>query len=154
VEELIPFSSGMVKAQEQKGRPGKEYLLLTRYLADFMIKKVGSPMTWDWNHEAASVGLREDELMKALHPKLRKAAAYKSRELNELWLLVVSGYRLSQAMGLRLEYELNSFALVSKELQKSLYNRIFLYQYMLDVIYQWPGWIKIGEENLIPTIKE
>ena len=58
-------------------------------------------MTWDWDHEAASVGLQQDELMAALEAKLRKAPAYSSKGVDDLWLLVVSGHRLSQAMGLR-----------------------------------------------------
>jgi hypothetical protein len=152
VQELISFSHYMVRTGQERGKPGEEYELLQRYLADLSIKKVGSPMTWDWNHEAAFVGLQEDELMAALEAKLRKAPIYSSKGFDDLWLLVVSGYRLSQAMGLRLEYELNSFATVNEELRNSLYGKVFLFQYMLDVIYEWPGWVKIGEEKLFPTI--
>ncbi len=88
-------------------------------------------------------------------PKAVRTDNYLKRDKpDELWLLAVGEHRLSQTIPPFMLDKLNSFGTLNKKLQESGFARVFLYQYVLDVMYEWPGWKKHGEENFIPTIDE
>ena len=91
------------------------------------------------------IGLSEEGLLSIIESKINKGERYRLRGLNELWLLVVFGHRISQSVPHRLKYKLEEFRILNSILSKSSYNYIFLYLYMYDVIYRWPNWIKFGE---------
>jgi hypothetical protein len=152
VSELIKLSLEMIASDRKEIKPGTNYPLLNKYLAKFCLEKVGCYITWEWNYNFAWVGLTEVELIDAIRTKIEKIVNYKQKDLDELWLLIISGHRLSQDMGRLLEYKLNTYSHLNSVLKKSGYSKAYTYQYMLNVIYQWPGWTKIGTEDLIPTI--
>ena len=144
-DEVIKLSREMINSNCKEIRPGNNYPLLSKYLKRFRVEKCRCRITWEWNYNVSSVGLTETALMKTVESKI--VADYKGKDIDEVWLLIVSGYRLSQALGIRLSDKLNTFGRLNNLLSKSGYNKIYLYQYMIDVIYEWPGWVKIGREN-------
>jgi len=156
VQELLSLSLRMIAADSLETTPDKKnYPLLNYYVEKLTLKKVGSYLTWDWDHTAAFVGCSEEELINTVTPKAVRTDNYlKNDKFDELWLLVVSEHRLSQTIPPFLFDELNSFGTLNKELQESGFARVFLYQYMLDVVYEWPGWKKLGEEKIISTIDD
>ena len=86
--------------------------------------------------------------MNVIKPKL---VNYRNENFQELWLLVASGTRLSQTMPLRLSYKLRAFHRLEETLKGSHYDKVYIFQYQLGVVYEWPGWRKIGKERLIQT---
>jgi len=146
-DELIKLSLEMIDSDCQEIKPLGNYPLLSKYLEKFCLERAGCYITWQWNHNASSVGITETRLINATKSKIEKVVNYKEKNIDELWLLIVSGHRLSQAMGLNLHHKLNTFDQLNNFLKHSGYNKIFIYQYMFDVIYKWPGWVKIGKEN-------
>ena len=120
----------------------------------FYFEQVNCYITWEWNHIASFIGLSESELINVAKPKIDKATDYRKSHIEKLWLIIVSGVKLSQTMPVHLADKLNSFEQLDSLLMASNYERVFLYQYQLGVIYEWPKWIKIGKERLFRTIPE
>ena len=140
----------MLKANWERLRPDPAFPLLNGYLKEFILKRPDLYITWDWNHDVSSVGVTEKELMDIITPKVNEVSSYKREHFDELWLVVVSGYRLSQAMGVLSEKRLASYENLNKLLEQSGYDKVYLYQYMFDVIYGWPGWVvKSKKRNVI-----
>jgi len=154
VQELLILSLHMIATNSLETKPDKkDYPLLSHYVEKLTLERVGCYITWEWDHTAAFVGLSEEELIDTVAPKAVRTGNYlKKDNYDELWLMVVSEHRLSQAIPPRLLDKLNSFGTLNKELQEFGFARVFLYQYLFEVIYEWPGWKKVGEEKLIPTI--
>jgi pyridoxal phosphate enzyme (YggS family) len=140
IDELIRISLYMINNGINEISTFAEYPLLNRYLSKFQLEKTGIYIAWDWNHNVTWVGLSEEELIKSIEKK--SLANYKAQNIDEVWLIIISGHELSQAMGVHLDYKLNNFNKFNSLLMQSKYNRVFIYQYMLDLIYSWPGWIK------------
>jgi len=129
---------------------GGKYPLLDQYLKELHLHKTEVSFHPQWGGvDASSVGLDEDELINAIQEKINKAGKYQVQGINELWLLIVSGHRLSQAMPPpeHLQYKLKSFGRLNNLLRKSGYNKVYLSQRMFAVIHEWPGWKKITEKN-------
>ena len=156
VQELLSLSQCMIaNGSLEKAPDENNYPLLSRYIKKLTLERVGCYITWEWNHNAAFVGLDEEELIETITPKIVRTGNYlKKDKFDELWLLIVSEHRLSQTIPLRLLDKLNSFGTLNNELQESNFAKVFLYQYQFDIVYEWPGWKKIGKEKLIPTIEE
>ena len=152
IDELIQVSLEMFKTGQQKISPGINYPLLNKYLKKFCLEKVNCYITWEWNHNASFIGLSERELINTVKSKIDRAKDYLKRHVDELWLIVVSDVRLSQAMPVDLIAKLNTFNKLDRLLLGSNYKNVFLYQYQIGVIYKWPNWSKIGGEQLYPTI--
>jgi len=150
-DELIKLSLGMIDSDYKEIKPGGDYPLLNKYLEKYSLERAGCYITWQWNHNASFVGITETRLINATKSKIEKVVNYKEKNIDALWLLIVSGHRLSQAMGLNLHHKLNTFDQLNNLLKHSGYNKIFIYQYMFGVIYEWPGWVKIGKENFIKS---
>jgi len=146
-DELIKLSLEMINSGYKEIKPGESYPMLIKYLKKFRLEKAECYITWEWNYSVSSIGITEKELINAVKPKIKKVPTYKEKNIDELWLLIISGYRLSQAMGMRLSDKLNTFHQLNILLSQSGYNKVYLYQFMFDVVYEWPGWIKIGKEN-------
>jgi hypothetical protein len=148
INELVQFALEMIQNNIIEAEPKANYQLLMNYVKNMFIKNSGCYITWDWNHNVSSIGLSEAELIDAIKAKL--VANYSESKFDELWLLIYSGDRLSQAMGIHLLYELNNYRSLEEMLRKSCFNKIFIFRYMFDSIYKWPEWIKIkGEDDVI-----
>ena len=154
INELIQLSLAMIETNSEAISPGSNYPLLNKYLNKFHLKKVGCYITWEWNHNASSIGLTESELIDTIQPKIAKAESYIRNDIDGLWLLVVSGFRLSQTMPVHLSNKLLSYKKLNYLLSRSIFEKVYIYQYMIGVIYEWPNWIKIGKEQLYPTIQD
>lgn len=154
VKELIDSSLKLVITGSKYYLPDEHHPLMKKYLSSFSLEKVGCSIMWDWNHNAAFIGLTEDELINTIQPKTEKVMKFKSENIEEYWLLVVDGPYLSQEMGLRLQYKLPDYTRVDKLLRESKFKAMYIFQYMFDVVYQWPGWAKVGEEKLISTVTD
>ena len=152
IEELIQLSHEMLESNHDKIKPGSAYPLLNKYLKQFYLKRVDCYITWEWNHISSFIGLTETELIKTIQPKIKKSKHYRKNDLDELWLIIVSGTNLSQTMPTHLGETLRTFDTTNAILSESFFNKVFIYQYMLYVLYEWPEWIQIGEEKLYPTI--
>jgi hypothetical protein len=140
IEELIRLSLYMINKKIKEIFPSTEYPLLNKYLSKFYLEKVQVYIEWDSNHNVATIGLSEEKLIKSIEKKL--VANYKGQNIDEVWLIIVSGHRLSQAMGIQLINKLNNFNKFNGLLMQSKYNKVFIYQYMFSLIYSWPGWTK------------
>lgn len=146
-DELVKLSREMINSDCEETRLGNNYSLLNEYLKKFRLEKCGCYIIWHWNYNVSFIGLTETALINTVESKIKEVTKYKEKDMDELWLLIVSGYRLSQALGIRLSDKLNTFARLNNLLSKSGYDKVYLYQYMFDVIYEWPGWVKIGRGN-------
>lgn len=147
IGELVKFALDIIQKDINETEPDDIFPLLMKYIKKIFVKKAGCNIAWDWNYNVSSVGLAESELINSVRSKL--IANYSDSKFDELWLLIVSGYRLSQAMGIHLVYELNSYRNLKDMLRASCLNRVFIYQYMFDIIYEWPQWVKIKGKNTI-----
>ena len=148
VEELMQLAIKMIISDCKEMIPGYEYPLLKEYLKKFHLEKVGCYITWEWNYNVSSVGVTETELINTITPKIDKISLYKGKDFDDIWLLIISGCRLSQSMGTRLAYQLNTFDQLRDLLKKSGYHRVFIYQTMIDEIYKWPDWERIKKISL------
>jgi hypothetical protein len=148
IDEVIQLSIDMICTNSEEIRADKrKFPFFNQYLEKFRLKRINFPhhISWDWNQNASSIGLTEHEFINAIQSKMKKAHRYRRKRIEELWLLIISGYRLSQAMPPPefLGNQLNDFYQLNDLLKTSGYNRVYLYQYMFDAIYKWPGWIKL-----------
>jgi len=106
-------------------------------------------ITWG-GVDASFIGLEQNELIDSIRKKISKAKDYRQKELNELWLLIVSTSRLSQGMPPEdLSYKLSGFDQLNNLLKNSAYDKVYLYQSNFAIIYEWPGWIKFGKLNFL-----
>jgi len=142
----------MMKSNSEKIKPGSNYPLLNKYLKQFFLKKVDCYITWEWNHSASFIGLTEPELIDTIQPKIEKSKHYKKKDLDELWLVIVCGTSLSQTMPIHIREMLRTFYTIDVISSKSFFSKVFIFQYMLCVLYEWPKWLQVGEEKLFPTI--
>jgi len=108
--------------------------LLAQYLREVQLHRVhGLWITlWDWNYNSASVGLSDQELMDCTRKKL---PGRKPADATEFWLLIVSGSHLSQSIGPR--PGLNRLKSTSQALTNSNYDKVFIYQYVHDTIFEF-----------------
>jgi hypothetical protein len=143
IRELVGFALKMVRACCEMLNPESSYPILSKYLKKINIKQVGCHSTWEWNHNVSFIGISETELLNCLKPKVDKAGSYKRDNIDELWLLVASGAKLSQATPVYLQNYLKSFQEVNALLTQSAFKHCYFLQYMSSSVYKWPGWQKI-----------
>lgn len=96
VGELVQLSLGMLKSGHREVTLGNHYPLLRRYLKKFYFEQVNCYITWEWNHIASFIGLSESELINVAKPKIDKATDYRKSHIEKLWLIIVSGVKLSR----------------------------------------------------------
>ncbi|MFA5038611.1 MAG: hypothetical protein WC732_02915 [Candidatus Omnitrophota bacterium] len=130
--------------------PLDDFPLLKKYVAKIRLNKVGCYITWDWNHSGGFVGFSEDELVRVIS---RKASQDNSENsCGETWLLIVAdgGEGISQSMGVPHLHELNSFGTVNRMLEASSFDRVYIFQYLLDRIFEWRcgrGWFLVRDRG-------
>ncbi|MFH0986261.1 MAG: hypothetical protein V1882_12155 [Candidatus Omnitrophota bacterium] len=141
----VQFGTDMMSFLADKGgelaREFKEYSgsfkskLLTKYVSKIIASKTScNYIEWNWNHSAAGVGLTEEELKAAIGSKI--VTSFDRAQFGEVWLMIVSGHEMSQAMGLPNIEELNKFAVVNSMLDKSQFDRVLIFEYMFDRILE------------------
>jgi len=152
--ESVPFIDELINCAKVFMEKGKKtvlvpekYKILNKYVDEIDIYKIegSSHLRWESSLNVGSIGLTEEGLLNIIESKINKGEGYRLKSLNELWLLVVFGHRISQSAPPKLKYKLEEFGNLNSILSKSSYNNIFLYLYMYDVIYRWPKWIKYGK---------
>lgn len=103
IQEIIKASLGNLPKQlgeEKVVIPSNEFPLMNRYLASLKLKKVDFPVScqyqWDWpSPYVVWLGPTEAELISIVEPKIKKC---KKLNLEETWLLIVSGPQMSQTL--------------------------------------------------------
>ena len=147
--ELVKICVQMISSGSREAKPDSKYPLLDEYVRKITLEEVGCYMTWGWNFDASFVGLSEPELVNTITPKIKKIAMYKKKPFDELWLLIISGHLLSQAMGGSKDFSstLHSFRRLNHLLEKSGFDRVYIYQRMHDTVYKWPGWLRIERKR-------
>ncbi|MDD5019450.1 MAG: hypothetical protein PHS61_03395 [Candidatus Omnitrophica bacterium] len=127
-----------------------DFPLLKKYVAKIRLNKAGCYITWDWNHSVGFVGLSEDELSGVISRKTGQDNSENS--CSETWLLIIGdgGEGISQSMGLPHIDELNSFGTVNGILGGSSFDRVYIFQYLLDRIFEWRrgrGWLLVRDRE-------
>lgn len=154
VNELITFIESRVpKLSNNKltsyDLPSDEYFLLQRYLKKiFLTDSKCHYISWNWTDSASFVGLNEHEFFRVVKSKIQ---AFQLPNIKETWVLVVSGVELSQSMGLPHVSEFSNFRSVNEQLQKSRIDKLFVYLYCFDQIFEWQhksGWLERCGANL------
>ena len=147
IDELINCTKIFIVEDKKSSLVPETYKILNKYIDRIDISKINdtSFLKWECDINAGSIGLKEEELIKTITPKIKKAEEYFQKELDELWLLIAFGPLISQTVPPRLEYKLDDFKNLNLILRNSKYNCIFLYLYLYDVIYKWPGWSKYSK---------
>ena len=155
IDELINCSKAFIIKSGKSVLIPKRYKILNKYVDEINIYKIGgnSHLRWNSNLNVGFIGLTEEGLLSIIESKINKGERYRLGDLNELWLLVVFGHRISQSVPPRLKYKLEEFRILNSILSKSSYNYIFLYLYMYDVIYRWPNWIKFGKGKFFNLVE-
>ena len=114
--------------------------LLNRYLKRLHLGDAGCHAMWNWNHSAGWVGLSEEELHGIISQKLMIS---RPADVEENWLLVVSGHQLSQSMGRLSVNELRGYQRLNKALEQGPYDNAYIFQYMSNRVLLWQpsnGW--------------
>jgi len=140
---LVQEKSGQVAAASLECTDLTCYPLLQEYLEGVDLSRPGCYMMWNWDLNAACVGLSEEELKGVILPKLR---SQKPADVAENWLLVVSGLRLSQSMGLPHVEELGDYRCLNKALAQGPLDRVYVFQYAFGRILEWSlkeGWVEV-----------
>lgn len=136
-EELIVLVQGLA-GQVTKARTVfrnlEGFALLGKYLRGVVLSRPGCYMTWDWDKNAAFVGMNEAELSRTVSPKLQRP---RPRDVDENWLLVVSGHRLSQSMGVPHIEQFRAYVCLNKALANGPYDAVYVFEYMLSRILRW-----------------
>jgi hypothetical protein len=155
INDLINCTKELILESKKSILVLEKYKILSKYVDQIDIYKieVNSHLKWESNLNVGSVGLTEEGLISIIESKINKVERYRLRGVNELWLLVVFGHRISQSIPPRLKYKLEEFRILNSILSKSSYNYVFLYLYMYDVIYRWPNWIKFGEGKFFDLVE-
>lgn len=138
VDELIEFtlkySSEATNEWKEFSDFGAPFLLLEKYLRKIRLKPVDFYIDWDWNHSAAFIGLTEQELKTCIRDKCNVS---RPTNIDENWLLVVSGWQLSQSMGFPAVEELQQYTSVNTLLGNGPYDKVYIYTYMVNGILEW-----------------
>lgn len=137
VTELLMFGVSQCETlKEEESRFDSfplDYPLLNKYLKKMYLKKVNCWITWD-RASAAFVGTSEEELEKCVLKKLRTS---RPQQKAKSWLLIVSGAYMSQQIGLTHCETFNKFAQLNERLEGSSFDKVFLFDYMLNRILCW-----------------
>ena len=137
VSELIRFlisKDGNLTSEFYEFREDFNSELLTKYLDKVVAQKTAcNYIGWNWNHSASGVGLSEDELKMTI---MSKVLTVFNDGFDEIWLIIVSGDGMSQAMGLPEVETLHEFNEVNTMLDKSHFDRVFIFEYMFDRILE------------------
>ena len=134
------FNTAELEATFRDFGPG--YPLLGEYLREICVERAGEDippelLQWQWNHDVAWAGLGESELLAAILPKLDSS---RPTGISDNWLLVVSGHRLSQCMGLPEVSQFKRYRQVNQALIKGPYDKVYIFQYMFGRVILWqPG---------------
>lgn len=147
IDELINCTKEFIMKSKKSVLIPEKYKTLSKYVDEIDIYKIGgnSHLIWNSNLNVGFVGIKEEELIKTIMPKIKKTKKYLLKKLDELWLLVAFGPLISQTVQPRLKFKLEEFKTLNSIIGKSSYKNIFLYLYLYDVIYRWPNWIKFGK---------
>jgi len=147
IDELINCTKIFIVEDKKSSLVPETYKILNKYIDRIAIYKINdtSFLKWECDINAGFIGIKEGELIKTITSKIKKAEEYFQKKIDELWLLIAFGYRISQTVQPRLKFKLEGFETLKLVLSKSSFTHIFLYLHWYDVIYRWPNWEKFGK---------
>jgi len=155
IEELINCTKLFIVEDKKSSLVPEAYKILNKYIDQIDVSKINdtSFLKWECDINTGSIGLKEKELLNVITPKISKDKIYYLKNLDELWLLVTFGWRISQSAPPRLKYKLEEFKTLNLVLSKSSYTHVFLYLHWYDVIYRWPNWEKFGKGKFFDLVE-
>ncbi len=155
IDELINCTKVFIMKGKKSVLIPEKYKILNKYVGRIDIYKIEGNFFFKWRFSlnAGSIGLKKEDLLRIIEHKVSREKQYLQKGFDELWLLVIFGHRISQTVFPRLEHKLKTFSALNSLLDTSSYNYVFLYLYMVDVIYRWPNWEKIGEGNFFNLVE-
>ena len=129
IDELIDFVKTNLRKETESFSILANDKPLNKYVCKIIIKKIDGTqhLKWNSNINVGSIGLHKESLLSIIRSKIRKENTNLSKNLDELWLLVVFGHRISQSAFPKLKYELEAFTDLNLILKKSKFKHIFLY---------------------------
>ena len=144
-KELIDLAVVMKNSGITETTPRFNQKLLLKYLEKLQLKKFNStrPLEWNWDKDVEHIGVSEQELIDSVHGKT--LTNYKDKDImDELWLVIISGWRVSQDIpDISLYEKLKEYTRLDATLKKSNFDNVFLYLHSWSAIYEWPAWNKI-----------
>lgn len=145
VTEIIRCTQAYAKIVPASATDFSAEPLVSQYVKQIRLKRINSRLSWGWNQNTAWLGTDSKAFVDCIRRKTVKN--YDRHDLSNLWLLIVSGPHLSQALGMDLHLVLPKITDAEELLKNSGFAKAYVLQYMFDVAYEWPGWRKIGQEN-------
>lgn len=128
----------------------EQYPLLNKYVEYLELQQVKCYMFWDWSHNAECVGLQEEELRGIIQAKIDK---HVQSQVDENWLLITSGTRLSQQMGYLFVKKMNKYTSVCDLLNDCPFNKVYIYDYTRSKVFLWTldgGWVAATTNESTP----
>lgn len=138
INQLVDCAKGQLEGLPIAVSDFAAYPLLSQFLKQVRLKRIRCHMSWDWNYNTAWIGTEPKAFVETVRAKTEQQ--YETGGLDDLWLLIVSGPHLSQATGLDLDHHLPNIPKADTLLRSSSFSKAFVFQYMFDVAYEWPGW--------------
>jgi len=108
--------------------------LLSQYLKELRLEYHSHGFDWGIR-DFAWVGISEQELLKTIERKTN--IKYGEKGLSEIWLLIVSGTNLSQAVPPFELLRLDTYSECNKILCTSEFREVYFFIYMQDQILRW-----------------
>ena len=148
VQELIVFAfgkekTGQIRNESKDYRDFSNYPLLNIYLEKISLIRLDCyGIFWDWNYNAAWIGVNEDELKSTITPKLKNK---RPGNIIEYWLLLSCGLGTSQQMGLPKLHirELKNATSLNLKINRGPFDKIYIYQRKHGSVVSWDkgiGW--------------
>ncbi len=141
IEQLLQLAIVMVTKGATAQAEFGGYPILEKYLLKFTLKNVFAYVEWSWNYSAEAIAggsMAEAQLLRAV--KVKAMHRYDHIRFSEIWLIIATGFRISQSLALLSDSDLQSFTQLDKLLQKSCFTKAMIYDTFSSIIYLWPGW--------------
>lgn len=121
----------------------RNYSCLNMYLCNLRLKKVKCKLSWECNLRTAWIGLNSSMFVELVSKKAEDLAKIKVANVDEYWLLVVSGPEMSQNMGPRVLEHLRELNEADGIMSQSKFRKAYVFQYALNTICEWPAWHRV-----------
>lgn len=150
IDELVEcvrtkFAGDMLKIREFDGYP-----LLGKYLEFLRIKSVKCSISWESNLSSGWLKIDQDSLINLVKQKSHGLDSYSSNCVcDKYWLLIASGWRISQSVGCRAGEQLKQIRKLDDVLRGSEFSNVYFYQSMTQDIYEWPEWNMLSMEKVV-----
>jgi len=148
LESLLDNTSSPTDSDTTVSEFGDEYPALGKYLRDFVYWTSPVMAGWGSNITAGAIGTTEGELIETVRDKCLHD---RPGQVDEFWLLVHGGWRISENLGWIFVENLEDYEELNKLLQKSRFDRVLIYAWDDGRVLSWrpgSGWVlEVGPPN-------